>query len=209
MFWYQRFLLLPLIQMLVHLLKQGNGQNQHVPFDKTFPFLFKNYGTMVEFPSIPALHGVSLVVHSINHESGIMYLGDPQGCLPRLFLQLGLYNSTNILPLEFYHMNEEYNVTFFDCSSLGTRYLRNGYFSQDNMSICPIYAVSSNDSILYWDVTFCTKMSQLVSPIPAWYIQGPYLPFLLPRQSNSDVETHTTTSGKIPEIVLPGACNKY
>ncbi|KAK4257820.1 hypothetical protein QN277_007357 [Acacia crassicarpa] len=158
---------------------------------------------MVEFPSIPALQGVSLKVSTINYESGYLDVEDPEGCLPRLFLQHRLYNSS-IYPLEFPGMNE-YNVTFFNCSSLGLRYLRNedfSYSSEQDMFACPIYAVSSEDSILHWDVAFCTKMFQLVSPIDDFSLRFNFLLLKFP-QPKSDVEKHKTS--KIPEIVLPGS----
>ncbi|KAI9112502.1 hypothetical protein K1719_016425 [Acacia pycnantha] len=194
-----------MIQLLVLLLKQGNGQNEHVPNDTTVPSHLYVHGRMVEFPSIPALQGVSLKVSTIDYESLLLTVEDPEGCLPRLFLQRRLYNSS-IYPLEFY-LKTEYNVTFFDCSSLGLRYLRNKDFSfsyKQDMFVCPIYAVSSNDSILERDVTFCTKMFQLVSPIPARSLQMNDLSFKL-AQPKSDVDKHKTS--KILEIVLllPGS----
>ncbi|KAI9112566.1 hypothetical protein K1719_016489 [Acacia pycnantha] len=199
MFCYRRILLLVIIQLLVLLLKQGNGQNEHVPNDTIVPFHLYDHGRMVEFPSIPALQGVSLKVYAIHNESRYLSVRDPEGCLPRLFLQRRLYNSS-IYPLEFSGMNE-YNVTFFDCSSYGSRYLRNVEDDLD-LFVCPIYAVSSEESILKWDLAFCTKIIQLVSRIDAVYLRINLLSFEFP-QPKSDVEKHKTS--KIPAIVLPGS----
>ncbi|XP_028788022.1 rust resistance kinase Lr10-like isoform X2 [Neltuma alba] len=158
---------------------------------------------MVEFPSIPALEGVSLRVDVIIDELRILSTQDPGGCLPRLFLQRHLYNSS-IYPLEFDDMPDK-NVTFFNCSSLGSRYLRNEDFSTpfaQDMLVCPIYAVQSYDSILKQDLAFCTKMFQLVSPISAFSLQENMLQFRWP-QPKSDVEKHKTNA--IPGIVLAGS----
>ncbi|KAI9112456.1 hypothetical protein K1719_016379 [Acacia pycnantha] len=142
MFWYGRFVLLVIL-----LLKHGNGERQQV-----------------ELPSIPhALQGLHLSDY-VDNESHIMYLssGDPEGCLPRLFLQRRLYNSSSILPFEYSYYKTE-NVTFFNCSSAGSRYASNS---------CPILALASHDSVLSeWNLISCTMISRLHSPIPVEYLQ--------------------------------------
>ncbi|XP_028793609.1 rust resistance kinase Lr10-like isoform X2 [Neltuma alba] len=197
------FLLLVIFQLSMFLVKQGNSLNQRVPNYKTVPFHLFDHGRMVEFPSIPALEGVSLRVYDRDYKSHILHTEDPEGCLPKLFLQHRLYNSS-IYPLEFYDMTKE-NVTFFNCSSLGSRYLRHEHLSNSSaqdMVVCPIYAISSEDSILEWDLAFCTKMFQVVSPISAMCLQRNVLQIKFP-QPNSDIEKGKTR--KILGIVFPGS----
>ncbi|KAI9081756.1 hypothetical protein K1719_036304 [Acacia pycnantha] len=184
MFWYGRFLL------LVLLLKQGNGENQQVPHHQNLPFrLYYNESAtlMVEFPSIPALQGVSLQVIDIDYESHFLRAEDPEGCLPRLFLQRHLYNSSNIHPLEYdsdNYGNMTKIVTYFNCSSAWSRY--------DESNYCPIIAIDSDDSVLSRDLVSCNMISRLPSPIAAYDLQ--YItwlslkwPFLL------EVEKHKTS----------------
>lgn len=80
--------------------------------------------TMLQFPSNPALEGVSLFVESILYESRLLYASDLRECLPRLFLQL--YNSS-IHPFQFDShsqfpdfYNSPTKVTFFNCSPMGS-----------------------------------------------------------------------------------------
>ncbi|XP_028793607.1 rust resistance kinase Lr10-like [Neltuma alba] len=195
MIYYHRFLL------LVLLLKLGNGQNQHLPDDEIVPFHLK--GTMVEFPSIPALKRETFAVNNIYNESHFLHMSlrDPKRCLPRLFLERRLYNSSNIGPLEYDNFNVTENVTFFNCSSIGSRRLRNINMEQD-MIVCPIFAASSEDSVLEWDLASCTMMFQLASPIRADQLRANYLPLRLP-QTKSDIEKHKTSMILI--IVLPGS----
>ncbi|KAI9071094.1 hypothetical protein K1719_046947 [Acacia pycnantha] len=136
----------------VLLQKQGNGEDQQV-----------------QLPSIPdALQGLNLSVSSIDNESHFIYVSvtdprDPEGCLARLFLQRRLYNSS-IYPF-VYAYETEADVTFFNCSSAGSKY--------DSTS-CPILALGSQESVLsgYNNVAFCTMISRLRSPISPSYLQG-------------------------------------
>ena len=202
MFCFSRSWFLVMIHVLAILLEQGNGGNHH---DKNVPFHLHDHGRMVEFQSIPALEGISFPLYMLDYDYDYLGVHDPKGCLPRLFLQRHLY-IVSIYPLEFFDKTQEY-ITFFNCSSLGTRYLRNeaiSMFAQDMFS-CPIYAVSSDDSMLGWDVTFCTKMFELVSPVSAYSLQQNVLPFKLPKPKSDVGGKHKNS--KIPEIILPGACD--
>ncbi|KAI9073753.1 hypothetical protein K1719_044300 [Acacia pycnantha] len=133
----------------VLLQKQGNGEDQKV-----------------QLPSIPdALQGLYLSVSNIDHESHFIFvsLTDPEGCLARLFLQRRLYNSSIIYPFEYANENEDI-VTFFNCSSAGSIY---------HSSSCPIRALGSQESVLprYDNLAFCSMISRLRSPVPAYYFQ--------------------------------------
>ncbi|KAI9073739.1 hypothetical protein K1719_044286 [Acacia pycnantha] len=80
--------------------KQGNGEDQQV-----------------QLPSIPdALQGLNLSVIKIDNKLHFIYvsLSDPEGCLPRLFLQRRLYNSSNIYPFELqsYVLHHDLTITF-------------------------------------------------------------------------------------------------
>lgn len=160
MFWYARLLLLAM------LLNLGNSEKQMEPsVDETQPFrVYSNNGNqpMVEFPSIPALQGIPFSVY-IKHKSHILDISYQASCLSQLFLQRRLYNSSNIHPLEYNYDSRTYNVTFFNCSSAAPRF---------ESIMCPIVALDSQDSVLsMWNLTSCTMISRLPSPVPAEYLQ--------------------------------------
>ncbi|KAI9081761.1 hypothetical protein K1719_036309 [Acacia pycnantha] len=206
MFWYGRFLL------LVILLKQGNGENQQVPHHQNLPFrLYYNESAtlMVQFPYIPSLQGVSFHVFDIHIESHILRAEDPEGCLPRLFLQRHLYNSSNIHPLEYdsdNYGNMAKIVTYFNCSSAWSRYDESNYF--------PIIAIDSDDSVLSRDLVSCNMISRLPSPIAAYDLQ--YITWLSLKWSfQPEVEKHKTskmlrilssTTGSIVLVLLLVVC---
>lgn len=189
MIWNHRFFLLGIIQVSLLLLKQGNAQNQQVPNHENLPFHLYDNGTMVEFPSIPALHGVSLNVSNIIYESHTLQVEDPEHCLPRLFLQRGLYNSSNIYPLE-YDPDMTENVTFFNCSLASLKY---------SSHYCPILAFGSHDSVLSENLVSCSMISRLLpSPVPGGSLQSNSLElrWIQPKVENSKIS-------KILKIVLP------
>ncbi|KAI9073735.1 hypothetical protein K1719_044282 [Acacia pycnantha] len=169
----------------VLLQKQGNGEYQQV-----------------QLPSIPdALQGLS--VGPIVKKSRFIYvsLADPEGCLPRLFLQRRLYNSS-ICPFEYAYETEEDIVTFFNCSSAGSKY--------DSTS-CPILALGSQQSVLSWNnnVTFCTMISRLRSPIPADYLQGNVLNLkwmFQPKVENHKTRIILSSTGSIVLLLLLVVC---
>lgn len=171
MFCHYRLLLLAIIQVLVLLLKLGNGE--------IVPWHFN--GTAIEFPSIPALKGVSLKVVDMYYDYHVLVTRDPEGCLPKLFLKL--YHSSFypfLFNLLYPRTSQTFtNITFFDCSS--AKYLENVNLPpRQNVSVCPIFALDSNDIILDWDIIFCTKMVELFSPISALPLRANELRFQLP-----------------------------
>lgn len=133
-----------------------------------------NNVTMLEFPANPALARVRLSVNSIDYESRQLHASDPHGCLPRLFLQL---HNSSIYPFQFdssftfnQYAKTSTNVTFFNCSSVGSRYLTNRHSelsSPQDMFACPIYAADSEESVVELGLVSCTKMLELVSPVLA------------------------------------------
>ncbi|KAI9112558.1 hypothetical protein K1719_016481 [Acacia pycnantha] len=169
----------------VLLQKQGNGEDQQV-----------------QLPSIPdALQGLNLSVSKIDNKLHFIYvsLTDPEGCLPRLFLQRRLYNSSIIYPFEYAYETEEDIVTFFNCSSIyDSRY-------------CPILALGSQDSVLsdYNNLTLCNMMSRLRVPTSAY----PFLNKLdLKWKFQPKVENHHKTriilssTGSIALLLLLVVC---
>ncbi|KAI9070738.1 hypothetical protein K1719_047300 [Acacia pycnantha] len=203
MFWYGRFLL------FVILLKQGNGENQQLPHPQTLPFrLYYNESAtlMVEFPSIPALQGVSLHVLLIDNESHILHAKDPEGCLPRLFLQRHLYNSSNIHPLEYdSDDNMTEIVTYFNCSSAWSRY--------EESNNCPIVAFDSDESVLYRDLVSCSMISRLPSPMAAYdqymnqlRLKWPFQPEVEKHKTSKMLRILLSTTSSIVLVLLLVVC---
>ncbi|KAF7806748.1 rust resistance kinase Lr10-like [Senna tora] len=130
----------------------------------------KNNLTILELPSNPA----RLSVKWIDYESQRVHVYDSQACLPRLFLQLQnssihpfQYDSESLL-LEGSRIPS--SVTFFDCSSVGSRYLRNDHVSfslAQDMFACPIYAAASDQSVIDLDLVSCTNMFEISSLVSA------------------------------------------
>ncbi|KAI9075490.1 hypothetical protein K1719_042538 [Acacia pycnantha] len=204
MFWYGRFLL------FVILLKQGNGENQQLPHPQTLPFrLYYNESAtlMVEFPSIPALQGVSLHVLLIDNESHILHAKDPEGCLPRLFLQRHLYNSSNIHPLEYdSDDNMTEIVTYFNCSSAWSRY-------EESNNNCPIVAFDSDESVLYRDLVSCSMISRLPSPMAAYdqymnqlRLKWPFQPEVEKHKTSKMLRILLSTTSSIVLVLLLVVC---
>ncbi|RDX99910.1 Rust resistance kinase Lr10, partial [Mucuna pruriens] len=125
----------------------------------------QNNDTMLVLPTI------ELHVTYINYERQLIFLEDPENCLPKKFLKL---NSFTLPPYLFYSSDEGpeiNNLSYFDCPSVGQHHLRNRYgFSQDMIS-CPIYVSNSLDSVLTMDLTSCTKMFDITAPVLASDLQ--------------------------------------
>ncbi|XP_054820953.1 rust resistance kinase Lr10-like isoform X2 [Prosopis cineraria] len=195
-------------------MNRGNAHKQCVPFrleqaklDSSNPcFLHTetNNVEMVEFPDVPALEGVRLVVLSKNYKSRFLELCDVGGCLPELYLRL--YNSSihPFFPFEPFislSSNEISSLTFFDCSSIGSNHLKNDDYPHQDMHTCPIYVVDSTRGILKEDVIFCTKMRQLDSRLDQYSIQLNRFKFRW-SQPKCDVEHKHS---KIFQFVLPAS----
>jgi len=100
---------------------------------------------------------IELHVTNIDYEARKIYLEDPNNCVPKLFL-----NHSN--PFKDYYFTESRNLSFFDCSSVGYRKLRNKYGYYSDLISCPIYVTDSQASVLEWDMTFCSKMFDATAP---------------------------------------------
>lgn len=192
-------------------LVDGKTSNDHCGYPG-FDVSCANNRTMLELPSNSALPGVSLSVGWIDYESRQLRASDPKGCLPRLFLQL--YN-TSIYPFQFDSLDPktvEYsvipsNVTFFDCSSVGSRYLTNKYASislPQDMFVCPIYAAGSDESVVKLNLVSCTKILEMVSPVPADYLQSNNLGLRWSKPKCDAQNFHCNRNpSKIIKIILP------
>ncbi|XP_029130379.1 rust resistance kinase Lr10 [Cajanus cajan] len=124
--------------------------------------------TMLVLPS------TKLLVSYINYEDHVIGMTDPENCLPKKFLQINNFViHHNQLELTYDGLLGGGNLlSFFNCSSIGYRHLRNYMqsYSQDMIS-CPIFVSSSKDSILELDLTSCTKMFDFIAPIDAYYLE--------------------------------------
>jgi hypothetical protein len=100
---------------------------------------------------------VEFFVPQIDYELNLILISDPENCLTKKLLKL---NSSSFLPYRFYSESKE-KISFFNCSSVRKQHLRNldlvNQNSQD-MTTCPIYASSSDESVIELDLESCTKM---------------------------------------------------
>ncbi|KAJ1379329.1 hypothetical protein SESBI_47003 [Sesbania bispinosa] len=154
--------------LMVLLMKLGSAQNG-CPFRLTCTQNKK----MLELPAVPV--PVKLLVSDIDYGTRTLEAHDPENCLPRLFLRLN-YSSFYPFSGVDYGYGDRNNISFFDCSSVGKRHLRNNYQIQDDaqdMLSCPIYAADDFDGIIDTDLVSCTKLFEFdrVLPVPAYEIQ--------------------------------------
>ncbi|KAK2453259.1 rust resistance kinase Lr10 [Trifolium repens] len=150
-------------------LQLGNAQN--IPsMGCPFNISCTNHYKILEIPAHPV--PIKLIIDDINYTSQILEAHDSENCLSRL-----LYSS--IFPFRIhgaghghgwalgYHTNNSFNVSFFDCSSLGSLDSvidhQNGG-TQGGIS-CPIYIARLNVNMVQSNLVFCTKLSQPVSPL--------------------------------------------
>jgi hypothetical protein len=152
------------------LMQLGNGQN--IP-SMVCPFNISctQHNKILEIPAYPV--PIKLIIDDINYTSQILEAHDSENCLSRL-----LYSS--IFPFRIHgaghghgwalgdHTNNSFNVSFFDCSSLGSLDSvidhQNGGTTQGGIS-CPIYIARLNVNMVQSNLVFCTKLSQPVSPL--------------------------------------------
>ncbi|CAI8605631.1 unnamed protein product [Vicia faba] len=114
------------------------------------------------------LPAIKLLVNQINYTTRVLEAGDPDNCLPRLFLHHNF--SSLIFPFRitswYWITSPQYdeftNISFFDCSSLGRRYLMSSY-GQDMVS-CPIYMAGFYEDMVFTNLVSCTKLSPRDSP---------------------------------------------
>jgi len=131
---------------------------------------------ILELPAYPL--PIKLLITDINYMSHVLEARDPENCLPRLLLQSNF--SSSIFPFRIIdgsgldpQFDEFTNISFFDCSSLGRRYLRKdsqtyGDEQQDLIS-CPIYMAAFEDDMVESNLVFCTKLSQRVLPLIRYF----------------------------------------
>jgi hypothetical protein len=102
---------------------------------------------------------VEFFVTQIDYELNLISISDPENCLTKKLLKLKL-NSSSFLPYRF-DSESKSKISFFNCSSVRKQHLRNldliNPNSQD-MTTCPIYASSSDESVVELDLESCTKM---------------------------------------------------
>ncbi|XP_024629923.2 rust resistance kinase Lr10 [Medicago truncatula] len=122
---------------------------------------------ILELPAYPV--PIKLLIRDINYTSQVLEARDPEHCFPRLLLQPNF--SSSIFPFRIIDgsrfpvlYNEFTHISFFDCSSLGQRYLR-WVHSQQDMISCPIYIAGFYDDVVELNLVSCTKLSQRVSPL--------------------------------------------
>ncbi|XP_061356156.1 rust resistance kinase Lr10-like [Gastrolobium bilobum] len=102
-------------------------------------------------------HPIKFLVSYINYEAQLIYVQDPENCLPNKFLKL---NNLSIQPYHLYDGVAQ-NINYFNCSSVGHPHLRNSIQSSSDsqdMISCPIYVSNPYDSVLELDLVSCTKM---------------------------------------------------
>ncbi|KAG5098591.1 hypothetical protein JHK82_048445 [Glycine max] len=117
------------------------------------------------------LSSVKLQVSYINYENHEIVLNDPENCLPHKFLQI---NDSLIHPYKFDDEAKTSKLSFFNCSSVEHQHLRNYQQSlsdSQDMISCPIYVSDLHDSVLSLDLTSCTKMFDIVTPVSAYGMQ--------------------------------------
>ncbi|XP_014504462.1 rust resistance kinase Lr10-like isoform X3 [Vigna radiata var. radiata] len=116
----------------------------------------ENNQTMLLLPTI------KLQVKNIFYEDQEIVLTDPENCLFNKYMQIT--NFVQSYQFELY----DTNLSFFNCTSAGHRHVRYRYredsYSQDLVS-CPIFISDSFESVLELDLTSCTKMFDIPSPI--------------------------------------------
>ena len=163
-----------LVLLLLLLLDLGNGQN-----DPPIPCPFRLYCTdnevkMLELPAVPV--PVKLLLRPSYVGSKTLEAYDPENCLPELFLRV---NYSSFVPFRSTHGNEESygwtNITFFNCSSIGQRHLRNEeqtFPNAPDMLSCPIYVADDFDDVVDLDLVSCTKLFRRVLPVPTYEIQA-------------------------------------
>ncbi|XP_045815173.1 rust resistance kinase Lr10-like [Trifolium pratense] len=112
--------------------------------------------TQIELPSHSG--PIILEVMKIIYPHNLLYLTDPENCLPRQFLKL---LRSPISPFPFYEspgVRYKYNLTILHCSS----------------SLCPVIVVDSSDTLLnsVLDPIDCTKTSDFTSSALYWGVNN-------------------------------------
>jgi len=160
---------------------------------------------ILEIPSYPV--PIKLLISNINFTSQVLEARDPENCLPRL-LSLQSNFSLSIFPFQIIDGSELHpqpddftNISFFDCSSLGRRYLKEDYpayrTEHQDMISCPIYMAGFYEDMVELNLVSCTKLSQRVPPL------------ILPKESlNGHIIRQTSISLSWSETNLDKGCFK-
>jgi len=139
-------------------------QNQCVYPKEFCLYCTENKKTMIVLPTTSG--PIKFYVSDIDYIYNMISMSDPDNCLPKMFLIL---NNSSFRPYRFYPEADR-KITFFNCSSVRKRHLRNKYQtsqeSQD-MNTCPIYATEPNEDIVDLDLVSCTKMFDVNTSILA------------------------------------------
>ncbi|BAT82121.1 Rust resistance kinase [Vigna angularis] len=144
-----------------------------------------------------------LQVKNIYYEEKEISLTDPEYCFFNKFTQI--INFFQSYQFESVHRH----LSFFNCTSAGHRHLRYRddsvgiSYSQDLVS-CPIFISDSLDSVLELDLTSCTKMFDILSPIGSTYRSPLYWKWFKPNCSECEAKgkrckwkTNNDTEGDI------------
>ncbi|XP_027939902.1 rust resistance kinase Lr10-like [Vigna unguiculata] len=136
--------------------------------------------TMLLLPTI------KLQVVYINYQFQEIFFSDPENCFSNKFMQI--INFVQSYQFESPPFDEPHgNLSFFNCTSARhpiKRYPGDSY-SQDTVS-CPIFISNPYDSVLEMDITSCTKMFHIPSPIR--FPESKYLRLIWPKPNCSECE---------------------
>ena len=107
---------------------------------------------------------IKFLVNHIDYESNRISVMDPDNCIPIKFLKL---NNSSFLPYLFESQPRTIKYSFFNCSSVRKRHLRNydHIFQGQDMITCPVYVSDSHESVLTLDLVSCIKMFDMATTV--------------------------------------------
>jgi len=106
---------------------------------------------------------IKFLVDYIDYESNRISVLDPDNCIPIKFLKL---NNSSFLPYRIFPQPGTTKLSFFNCSSVRKRHLRNHdqiFQESQDMITCPIYVSYSHESVLALDLVSCIKMFDMAT----------------------------------------------
>ncbi|XP_012570617.2 rust resistance kinase Lr10-like isoform X2 [Cicer arietinum] len=147
------------------LMNHANAQNDP---STTCPFKL-NCTDNMKFLELPT-HPIPLkLIIDISYEMQMVWLSDPGKCLPQLLLH---HNISSFFP--FISETFQYNVTFFNCSSVAHLINNFDYYPDgtQDMITCPIYVADSEyESVIEFEFVYCIKLFDSVSLFDAYSIR--------------------------------------